>query len=383
MVDIFERIQGYENQEQEAEKWRDWTAYRMIEMPDSDWSCIAPEDENDPRRFFVGEYLFAEKGIAADDTDAIQAVLAENREILAKIEKAVSQQYICTADYCALQEIKENSKIVGFDVLLRYAPLQSLADDPNWTALFEKEDDAQETEFSKAVADLMDSLGHALLELEQIGLPYGHLGLSHILLDKRTGKTKFLLDIPGRELLLRSAEKDRRDTDEYHAPELLDETQPFDCQTDLYALDLLMYQAMNDGKMPFETDGKTTKEAVEIRSAGSTEIPNPAHGNQLLQYIVRKALAFQRKYRYASAKEFLDDLEWMDTLDTLPKQYHPDIVCTVSEDAQNVTLREYGKRNRSKVNAIINGDKNKCIQIAITFATKLLHLLEKEAPTYG
>ena len=98
----------------------------------------------------------------------------------------------------------------------------------------------------------------------------------------------------------------------YAAPEQLSEQDTTDLRTDVYALGLLLYQALT-GRLPHPTDAPTVQILEHIRD---TVPPRPSslssHVGAELDAIVLMALAKAKERRYASAGSLADDLRrWL------------------------------------------------------------------------
>ena len=99
----------------------------------------------------------------------------------------------------------------------------------------------------------------------------------------------------------------------YSAPETR-RTGVCDTVSDLYSLGIVMYCALNDGRMPLLADGPggndpaCLKKALALRYEG-TPLPPPRHGEGPLGDIVRKACAHSRADRYNDPARLRQDLE--------------------------------------------------------------------------
>lgn len=96
----------------------------------------------------------------------------------------------------------------------------------------------------------------------------------------------------------------------YMAPEAFGWGQQVDNTSDLYSLGIVMYQLLNDGKIPFctkENDFEEEDMAIGKRLDGEM-IPPPAHENGKLWEIIQKACQYKKEDRYKSAEKMQKDL---------------------------------------------------------------------------
>lgn len=106
----------------------------------------------------------------------------------------------------------------------------------------------------------------------------------------------------------------RKGTYTYMAPEIY-WGKHYDHTADLYSLGMVMYQYLNDGRMPFmpwhpEPVGYQDGEmAFTKRMKGEEPVPAPRTGSDGLKSIVLKACAYDPADRYTDAGEMLRDLE--------------------------------------------------------------------------
>ena len=97
----------------------------------------------------------------------------------------------------------------------------------------------------------------------------------------------------------------------YMAPESLGWANKTDYQSDIYSLGMVMYQLLNDGKIPFVKSMKDFSEiddAIERRADGE-ELQPPKHDEGELWNVIQKACRFEKEERYQKASEMRTDLE--------------------------------------------------------------------------
>ena len=105
----------------------------------------------------------------------------------------------------------------------------------------------------------------------------------------------------------------QRGTYPYMAPEIY-RGEICSGSVDLYSLGLVMYQLLNNGRIPFmppypETARPSDKENAVYRRFSGEAIPAPANGSPQLQQIVLKACAFLPQDRYQSAAQMRNELQ--------------------------------------------------------------------------
>ena len=97
----------------------------------------------------------------------------------------------------------------------------------------------------------------------------------------------------------------------YMAPESLGWANRTDYQSDIYSLGMVMYQLLNDGKIPFVKSMKDFSEiddAIERRADGE-ELQPPKYDEGELWNVIQKACRFKKEERYQKASEMRRDLE--------------------------------------------------------------------------
>ena len=122
-------------------------------------------------------------------------------------------------------------------------------------------------------------------------------------------------------------------TPAYVAPEVLS-GQKYGSSVDTYSLGLVMYQLLNDNRMPFcppapqQITPMLLQQANRMRLSGK-KLPPPVHGSAMLQRIVLKACEADPKKRYTSPAEMHRDLLQLNDnrtvkMKTIKMETHPE-----------------------------------------------------------
>ena len=95
----------------------------------------------------------------------------------------------------------------------------------------------------------------------------------------------------------------------YMAPEVF-RMASTDARSDIYSLGIVLYQCLNDNRLPFvpETITPESIETAKLQRLSGEPVPAPAHGTLALQSIVLQSLAFRPEDRFQTAKAMYNAL---------------------------------------------------------------------------
>ena len=337
MEDLFERVYRYAQEDAENDWGYDWMP--MTYETTNHGGIVTPENKLDDRLVYVFECNFRKRGHVPDDSERA-AIFSEKEKIVERIRALNKEksEYTYRMDYCAVKPLMSGSDTIGYDIVVRQRPYITLADylkKPEMAdfcgKLFGGTDEDAEKLRHDFTTRLLRHMVLGLKDIYRVGGVHGHISPEAVWLEEREqSKEEFRLSPPGFSCFLISGEEDRETIDEYAAPELcLDPEQPFDLQTDLYAVGLVLYRYLNGGNAPFASPQINAAEEHKRRRSGDTEIPAPRFGTSAMKYIVRKLLAFERDVRYSDFEELEGDIR---KLGNKVADYNPMSVVTMSHD---------------------------------------------------
>ena len=95
----------------------------------------------------------------------------------------------------------------------------------------------------------------------------------------------------------------------YMAPEVF-RMASTDARSDIYSLGIVLYQCLNDNRLPFVPEAITPEsiETAKLQRLSGQPVPAPAHGSPALQSIVLQSLAFRPEDRFQTAKAMYNAL---------------------------------------------------------------------------
>lgn len=137
-------------------------------------------------------------------------------------------------------------------------------------------------------------------------------------------------------------------TQAYVAPEQWN-NQPYYMQADIYSVGLILYQLMNNNRLPFAENGVNV-ESVARRIRGETFGP-PENGSMQLKAIIMKACSYDPSLRYQTAEEMLRELEQIGrdaSGGEKAKEEQADLFGTEDANKKGKQERGYPDRKRSR-----------------------------------
>lgn len=166
-----------------------------------------------------------------------------------------------------------------------------------------------ETEFtSKTVAKMGVDLCLALTECRKQNIIHRDVKPANIFISS-SGEYQ-LGDFGSAKMLEHTMMASRKGTLAYIAPEVAS-GQSYNATVDIYSLGIMMYQLLNDLRLPFLDENfkfSDIENAIEKRLSG-TPFPPPCNADDRLWQIICKMCAYSPKERYSSPEECITDLE--------------------------------------------------------------------------
>jgi len=163
----------------------------------------------------------------------------------------------------------------------------------------------------------------------------------------------------------------------YMSPEAAGYGKRIDYRSDIYSLGIVLYELLNDRKIPFSSDSFDSdkiEDAITRRMSGE-KIVYPIHERGQLWTIIQKACQFESKDRYQHASEMRRDLEKLkyeernDSIrNDLEITIESDIGSTIEEKSYRDKSRNYQKnvkekeRESLKHQQIFNLEKKKTLE---------------------
>lgn len=217
-------------------------------------------------------------------------------------------------EVCLMEKINDRSHIVsyeehmifqrgnavGFDIFLRMEYLQRVKDRISTSTMSRQE-----------IIQMGKDVCEALCVCEMIHIVHGDICPEAIYMTRdgrfKLGDFSFTRYSGQTDLVLSND-----NYYDYMAPEVY-EGKAYDTRADIYSLGLVLYQYLNDHKLPF-LDTKLEEATEEERQVAVkqrfevSKLPNPCKASDELAKVLAKALEVNPSLRYQSAEEFKDAL---------------------------------------------------------------------------
>ena len=196
-------------------------------------------------------------------------------------------------------KVYERKEEVGFDLIIYMDMEQNLVD-----YVAEQELD------NEALVRIVKGVAWVLDKAHKEGIVHKDIKAENIFMTE-TGESMLADFSLARKVESFQSRNKRRKRDVYTAPEVLSEYD-FNNLTDIYALGVVLYLLLNNGKIPTELTDRTA----------IVEIPDPERAGERLAQVVKKAIAYRGKDRYQSAEEFFQALNGLEQKDfSYPETY--------------------------------------------------------------
>lgn len=204
----------------------------------------------------------------------------------------------------AVFEIRENGKLIGYDLLIRMELLENVGR----TLRYHGGTLSSMEEVQKLGRDL----SRGLVCCHQKGILHRDINPNNILRnafgDYKLGDFGIAKQLHG-TMHAQTAIGTKR----YVAPEVVHHggQDAYDARVDIYCLGLVLYQLANNGYLPFfhaDMPKEQWEDAITRRLSGRT-LPPPAQADEAFSEVILKACAYRPEDRYASAQELYDALQ--------------------------------------------------------------------------
>lgn len=210
----------------------------------------------------------------------------------------------------AIMEIRENGRLVGYDLLIRMELLDSIG------GLLRRGDAALHD--MDEVRRLGTDICRALVRCHRANILHRDINPNNIFRnrygDYKLGDFGIAKRMTG-TLRARTA----IGTKLYVAPEVMRGAE-YGARADVYSLGLVLYQLTNRGYLPFFRANlpQSEWEHATMRRLGGEDLPVPSQAEPAFSQIILRACAFEPEQRFASAQEMYDELLALDRHEEVP-----------------------------------------------------------------
>ncbi len=205
----------------------------------------------------------------------------------------------------AIREIREQGKLIGYDLLIRMELLTSLEERLRC--------DGSTVQTERSIRKIGMDLCRGLSRCQRVDILHRDIKPKNIFVN-RFGDYKLGDFGIARHLEGTIYARTRIGTELYAAPEITDaQSEKYSIRADLYSLGLVLYQLANGGYLPFITPDMPRKDwkpkAIDRRNRGE-ELPLPNGVSKAFGEAICKACAYRPEERYASAQEMYHALQF-------------------------------------------------------------------------
>ena len=248
-----------------------------------------------PKNSTEAKHLQFQGASAEEAEDYYREYVDNTLKEIALMQRLVGNSYIVSYEDYAVRK-RENS--IGWDIYIRMELLTSL---PDYLKIHPAEEDM--------VLQLGMDISRGLWDCHREGIIHRDIKPQNIFVNQsggfKIGDFGVARFTPGSQGNLSF-----KGTIAYMAPEVFYQ-KGTDARSDIYSLGMVMYQCLNDYRLPFFPRRFTPEDvdrARKIRLSGEA-VPAPAHGSAELWNVVRKALEPDPNDRYQTAEEMYAVLE--------------------------------------------------------------------------
>lgn len=251
-----------------------------------------PQDENEIREMMADGYTSQS---IRNYYESIAEELMNEIELLEELKSVGNVVNIEEFDIC------EQKEGIGWETFIRMELLQNLNE-------FRRGREMTEREVVKLGVDICEALAFC----EKSNIIHRDIKPSNIFVDKY-GNFKLGDFGIARRLEKTQSTISQKGTEKYMAPEVYSGVMESSYNIDIYSLGLVMYQLLNQNKLPFEpldndlTLYKDKEKALQRRLKGEPLIP-PINASKELGEIIIKACEADKNKRYQSAQEMKKQL---------------------------------------------------------------------------
>ncbi len=239
-----------------------------------------------------------EDGIAKEDAPAFFEQIA--KDCVREIQTMESLKSAPNVVYIEDFRIAPKPDDVGWVILIRMELLQSLSDYQRIHPMYEKD-----------VLRLGIDICRALVTCRKKSIIHRDIKPGNIMVND-DGDFKLADFGIARELDKSELNMSKKGTDTYMAPEM-HTAAVYDARVDLYALGIVLFQQLNNNRVPFldpfqQKITPTEKHNAVLRRTAGEAFPPPVYGSPATRAAIMRACAYRPEDRFFSAEEMMDAL---------------------------------------------------------------------------